>query len=262
MSASVRPTLSPELEETLEKIAASRSTRQRDAVVINYGHRHELEHKLRTYEVLKVKAGKAIDYQQRKFLQSLSSSQEDMDRAVDDKLPRILLQKEGANDEVEDLAQLVNEGEQLVEIPRGRRSHVENRIERSVSEFDLMHLNVDADPTRRKEAGGHLLPLPLIQRSRTFSGGPLPAKIQKANRNAARHRNPSVSSVDSAPEETTAGQSSENPQAYSISCSMKIADSRGAFESWTGKAGLKAWMGKTSPQLPKRKTTEVKPKIP
>jgi len=47
---------------------------------------------------------------------------------------------------------------------------------------------------------------------------------------------------------------SKQADPYSISSSMKISDSKGAFETSTGKSGLNAWMGKkvSSPKVQRK----------
>ena len=64
----------PDFLEQLAKLSVSKSKNQRGAVVHNYAHEHELIHVLKTIDVLKDKATKYNEFEQKKFLQSLSLS--------------------------------------------------------------------------------------------------------------------------------------------------------------------------------------------
>ena len=58
------------------------------------------------------------------------------------------------------------------------------------------------------------------------------------------------------------GSESECSTPYSISCAMKVADSKGAFENNTGKEGLRAWMGRGSPKNSPKNSPLLRHRVP
>lgn len=77
---------------SLKKLAVSKSRSQRGAVVHNTAIGLSLEHRLKTMDDLKAKSKRAVDFEQQKFLESMSSSSENLRKLglSDSDLPRAM----------------------------------------------------------------------------------------------------------------------------------------------------------------------------
>ena len=206
---------------SLKKLAVSKSRSQRGAVVHNTAMDESLHHTLKTMEDLKLKARRAIDYDQQKFLQSLSTSTENLSR------------RDGSGEEEE--PHTAHSDESLA---------VSNESSPQTSRKKASH-------GRRPRTAGASLDFTrdaALHRSKSLSSGAKPKKggapkqqssaldLYDKEKEARQYRYPDA-----------AESRAPRPQ-YSISSNMKICESRGGAKDASGKGGLASWMGGRSPK--------------